>query len=559
MDKIKKNIFVVIAVIILILSGVAYLYLGKKEQEDIKAGFIQGKIAYSNIKEYRDGIILAKKGKNNLIIDVNDKVIEKIDEKATDIKLLYGGYYSYVMDGQVYLNRSGNNIKTYDALFQEEFTLYKDENDEKSEYIALNSKKIQNDIYYVTISNDTAIKTYIYNSKTGKKLYETDNYISLLKIKDKDTYEYFVVGDKELVRIEDFKTVFKENDLVINGDNNRLSVDEDIIANSQKYLVISTSDAEEEVKKYGLIDYEGNIVIPVSYEDIFFKTNNSQYIVAKKDGKYGLINSLDEEMLDFSYDAIEVYESNIVLAKNKKLGIMDNELKLIYNYQLNLADQEYNSRATVEQQNSFEVYKSSDSLIITTFPNDEKNSSTKSFNNTLIINKQNKIEEFKKQNIKYIYDQNNIIKSQYLISENIDDQTLTLNIYNHKGEQISTYETLTQESINSVTYQLINERFILINIFDKEYKNLYQCIINTSSGKVLVENEETKTFTQKQKLYEGYTYYGKDNNITIETVDEKRVINISGKDIMYLKDKNFAVKMKDNKYYICQIILENQA
>ena len=283
MDKIKTNIIFVIAVIILIISGSIYLYLGQKESDDIKTGFIQGKIAYDKIENYTDGIMLAKKDGANLIIDVNDKVIEKIDADATEIKILYGGYYSYQVGGKIYLNRNGKNVKTFDTLFQEEFNLYKDENDEKALYITLNSKKITDDMYYVTISNDSTIKSYVYNAKTGKKLYEADDYISMLKLPSDKEYKYFVVGDKELVRIEDFKSIFKQTDITIVGDTTRLSTDDDIVSNNQKYLVISSKTADEEQQKYGLIDLDGNIIIPVSYDDMFFKTDNTRYIVAKKD------------------------------------------------------------------------------------------------------------------------------------------------------------------------------------------------------------------------------------------------------------------------------------
>ena len=70
-------------------------------------------------------------------------------------------------------------------------------------------------MYYVTISNDSTIKSYVYNAKTGKKLYEADDYISMLKLPSDKEYKYFVVGDKELVRIEDFKSIFKQTDITI--------------------------------------------------------------------------------------------------------------------------------------------------------------------------------------------------------------------------------------------------------------------------------------------------------------------------------------------------------
>ena len=559
MDKIKTNIIFVIAVIILIISGSIYLYLGQKESDDIKTGFIQGKIAYDKIENYTDGIMLAKKDGANLIIDVNDKVIEKIDADATEIKILYGGYYSYQIGGKIYLNRNGKNIKTFDTLFQEEFNLYKDENDEKALYITLNSKKINADMYYVTISNDTTIKSYVYNAKTGKKLYEADDYISMLKLPSDKEYKYFVVGDKELVRIEDFKSIFKQTDITIVGDTTRLSTDDDIVSNNQKYLVISSKTADEEQQKYGLIDLDGNIIIPVSYDDMFFKTDNTRYIVAKKDGKYGIISSTNEELLPFNYNAIEVYDNNIVLVKDNYLGIMDNELKLIYNYELRLTDQEYNSRICCGNKNSFEVFKNDNNLIITTFPKNKDDNDGKTFNNTLILNKKNEITELKKQTIKYVYDEDNVINKKYLVKENIDDKTLSLDIYDTDGTKLTTYETIVSDQINSVSYELNNENFLLINIYDQEYKTLYKSIINTTSGKVLAEDNETTNFIKKQELLDGYYFSGKDNNITIKDINDKLLMNIDGKDIIYLKDNYFAVKNKNKKYYICKVLLDEQA
>lgn len=559
MDKIKTNIIFVIAVIILIISGSIYLYLGQKESDDIKTGFIQGKIAYDKIENYTDGIMLAKKDGANLIIDVNDKVIEKIDADATEIKILYGGYYSYQIGGKIYLNHNGKNIKTFDTLFQEEFNLYKDENDEKALYITLNSKKITDDMYYVTISNDSTIKSYVYNAKTGKKLYEADDYISMLKLPSDKEYKYFVVGDKELVRIEDFKSIFKQTDITIVGDTTRLSTDDDIVSNNQKYLVISSKTADEEQQKYGLIDLDGNIIIPVSYDDMFFKTDNTRYIVAKKDGKYGIISSTNEELLPFNYNAIEVYDNNIVLVKDNYLGIMDNELKLIYNYELRLTDQEYNSRICCGNKNSFEVFKNDNNLIITTFPKNKDDSDGKTFNNTLILNKKNEITELKKQTIKYVYDEDNVINKKYLVKENIDDKTLSLDIYDTDGTKLTTYETIVSDQINSVSYELNNENFLVINIYDQEYKTLYKSIINTTSGKVLAEDNETTNFIKKQELLDGYYFSGKDNNITIKDINDKLLMSIDGKDIIYLKDNYFAVKNKNKKYYICKVLLDDQA
>ncbi len=558
MEKIKKNWILFVAVLVLIISGIIYVYLSNREQAEIETGFVQGKVSYDQIDKYIDGIMLAKKGDNYLIIDINDKVIEKIDKEATDIEILYDGYYTYTLAGQVYLNRNGKNIKTFATLFQEDFDLYKDENDEKATYITLNAKKLIKDVYYVTISNDNNTKTVIYNAKTGKKLYETDSYISLLETPNMKNYEYFVVGDKELVRISDFKTVFKETDVNIAGDNNRVNAEEDIITNSSKYIVISNVNTIDGSLRYGLIDYEGNIVIPISYEDLNFKVDSNRYIAAKKDGRYGLINSLNEEMLDFSYDAIEVYDNNIVTVKNRQLGVLNNDLKVIYNYKTSVSDTEYNSRVCCGNNNAFEIFNAENALIISTYPKNSEENDGQTFKNTIVVNKKNEVKELKGKFLKYLVDENDIIKNRYLLEEKIDDKALALSIYDDKGKSLATYETIVSDTINSVSYELTNETNILIEIFNSEYNSLYKALVDSQTGKVIAENGEVKNYVKKQALIDGYYFYGKDNNLTIKDSNDNIVMTISGQDIIYLNGNHFAVKNKNGKYYICKVILKDE-
>ena len=110
-----------------------------------------------------------------------------------------------------------------------------------------------------------------------------------------------------------------------------------------------------------------------------------------------------------------------------------------------------------------------------------------------------------------------------------------------------------------MSYELNNENFLVINIYDQEYKTLYKSIINTTSGKVLAEDNETTNFIKKQELLDGYYFSGKDNNITIKDINDKLLMSIDGKDIIYLKDNYFAVKNKNKKYYICKVLLDEQA
>ena len=557
MQFIKNNLLVIIAIIVLIISAILYLFFNNKEQREIKSGFIQGKIAYDKIENYADGIMLATKDDELLIIDPNDKVIEKLDPEATDVSILYGGYYTYKLKDKTYLNRNGKNVKTFTSLISEEFSLYKDQTDENSLYITPSPVKINEDIYYTTITQDENVKTYIYNTKTGKILFETDNYISLLKYQGATTYDYFVVGEKELIRISDFKQVFKEADVNIVGDNVKLNAQDDIITNNEKYIVISNNASLEE-KKYGLLDFDGNIIIPISYDDISFKTNSTRYIAAKKEGKYGLINPLNETLLDFKYDALEVYDNNIIAVLNNRLGILNNELKTIYNYKLSLSNLEYNSRICCNNKNPFEVFPTPDNLIISTSSKNSEENTSLEFNNTLIVDKQNKVKELKKQIIRYVTDEKQVIKNSYFIKEQIDDKTLSIDIYDQNLEKLSVFETIIQDPINTVSYELFNEEYILIKIYNEEYEILSTSLVDAKSGKVIGENAELDNYLKKQSLLEDYYYYGQDDTITIKTNDDVLITTIEGKDLIYLKDSYYAVKSNNNKYYICQILLEEQ-
>ena len=160
--------------------------------------------------------------------------------------------------------------------------------------------------------------------------------------------------------------------------------------------------------------------------------------------------------------------------------------------------------------------------------------------------------------MKYLNDKEEIINNKFLLEEKIDDNTLTLHIYDETGKSLATYETIVDNPINSISYDLINENYILIELFDSEYNSLYKAIIDSTSGKVLAEGNDTKTYVKKQLLNKGYYFYGKDNNLTIKDSDDRIVSTIEGQDLIYLNGNYFAVKDKTGKYYICKVILEQE-
>ncbi len=81
--------------------------------------------------------------------------------------------------------------------------------------------------------------------------------------------------------------------------------------------------------KYGIIDITGQIKVDYKYDDLIYAYTDTY--IAKKDGKYGVINISGEEKIPFNYSYINYIEAaNCISAQkeNSQTEIYDKELKL---------------------------------------------------------------------------------------------------------------------------------------------------------------------------------------------------------------------------------------
>jgi len=114
-----------------------------------------------------------------------------------------------------------------------------------------------------------------------------------------------------------------------------------ISKNSAKIKIYkdSISDFGPIESKYGIIDLQGNYLIPIIYDNIIIK--NKKYIVTQKDNKYGLFKKDGKQLTKNIYDEIVI--NNIIadnelikVRKNDKYGLINNkgeeivECKYIY-------------------------------------------------------------------------------------------------------------------------------------------------------------------------------------------------------------------------------------
>ena len=118
--------------------------------------------------------------------------------------------------------------------------------------------------------------------------------------------------------------IFNANGQILNSFNYYQSYNKkrDLISGMEFYsdYIIDVKDG-----KVGITDYSGNTIIPHKYDMLkpcYYE--NDTHIIAKLDGKYGLLNSIGWEMLPFIYDSIS-FESatTLKLSTNGYVGIVD--------------------------------------------------------------------------------------------------------------------------------------------------------------------------------------------------------------------------------------------
>lgn len=92
----------------------------------------------------------------------------------------------------------------------------------------------------------------------------------------------------------------------------------------QNGLAIASKYTEDGEYKYGVVDEEGVVYIPVNYDNIsLFKEGNNyrdNVYICQRNGKLGLVNSQDITLLQCEYSRIRHWDEYVYLVKNGKNG-----------------------------------------------------------------------------------------------------------------------------------------------------------------------------------------------------------------------------------------------
>lgn len=87
-----------------------------------------------------------------------------------------------------------------------------------------------------------------------------------------------------------------------------LEADDKFIAITK--VIESWDDAEDEIIKYGYIDYQGNQVIPCIYDRAFISGEHDSFIL-EKDGKCGVVNNKGLTIVPFKWDNIAYFSQGL--------------------------------------------------------------------------------------------------------------------------------------------------------------------------------------------------------------------------------------------------------
>lgn len=203
----------------------------------------------------------------------------------------------------------------------------------------------------------------------------------------------------------------------INVDNGNFSVKTKIVPqyedikpiNENLYLV--TQSSAEKVKKYGIVNQNGELVLPIEYDQIGidiskFTSNklNNEYIIydnlipVKKDNLWGLVNLNGKNVIKLEYTGLGCISSNssnnvliipeldaIVVRKDNNYGIITKNGKVLMQ---NVLSKVYKEKVNGKEQYSM-VYNDKKYNVVDYINNLNKNNNTNGTNKTNTTNKTN--------------------------------------------------------------------------------------------------------------------------------------------------------------------------
>jgi len=246
-------------------------------------------------------------------------------------------------------------------------------------------------------------------------------------VQNKDTNDIYIIACKN-----GQYGVVKNNKILINYEYLGIEYD-----NSNKFFEVQRNG------KYGILNYDGKVIIPTQYNEIqvkgiyvqalkndeeyyfntvgeeikdlkytsVIKTSNDNYnITINKDGFYGIINNKNEELIENKYNYLEyLFNEYFIAAKeNGKLGIIDinNNIMADFNYDvLQKVEDTKVAQAKILKENKSELYSENMEKICTV-------------KNSVVYKEDNYIKVYSSEDVKYFDVNGNELENKVVFSSN---------------------------------------------------------------------------------------------------------------------------------------------
>lgn len=378
-----------------LITEVPYEKSVLKYKKDGKYGLIDytGKVITKPIYEeidnllYKEGELLVKQDGKYGVINIKGVTLLKPEYDSIACDGYYNNDSKYGKDGYIVSVKTDEGYRYGYIDYTGKLLLKMEYND----IYRINNIKESEDIYLVTqrngqsglMKNDRQILNNQYQS------IEFDDQTELLILEKNKKYGISKLSGTSILGI-DYTSITIEG-IYIYADKDNQSTIYDLNGNKQSTIKfkdiidIEKQDVKITVDingKYGMIDENGKIIVSNKYyylEQLFDK----YFIAVAEEGKVGIIDNRDDEILPINYDVIQrIGNTNLIEAYNKTTGILeiyDNTITKLANL----------DNATMQQEDNYiKLYSDTDTIYLGLDGKEIKN--TEVFpNNELYAVKQN--------------------------------------------------------------------------------------------------------------------------------------------------------------------------
>lgn len=349
-DEPKLNIKKVIAVIIAVLVIVMFVFALKKLIKDEKTS--DGPISKAYFPVYTNGkwgvinnfgdVIIEPSYEEYIIIPNNEKDIfictyEVNYDKNTYKTKVINSKGDETITGYELVQPIYNNDKSNNIFFEDDVLVVKNNN--KYGLVDYSGKVLLN-CEYESIDSIKEIENTLIIKKDGKvgisdnkgKIIIPTEYKEIKSLGDNYQNGYIVInsenkygvidftGNKILEnKYEDISQVYGNGMYVVKNKEYKLidKTEKTVLDNFDSIKSINGENVIVSVDgKFGVKNIENEELISIDYQDLTYAFSN--YYIAKKNGKYGLINTKGEEVLKFEYNNLSYREVASFFEAEKK-------------------------------------------------------------------------------------------------------------------------------------------------------------------------------------------------------------------------------------------------